>query len=72
MAKHSSVRWGKGQVRRLGLAHTSPYIGQITSKDVLNGTGNSTQYSIITSMGEESGKMGYISNRITSLLYIQS
>ena len=36
--------------------HTLLYIKQITNKDLLYSTGNSTQYSIITNMEKESKK----------------
>ena len=32
------------------------YVKQIINKDLLYNTGNSTQYSVITYMGKESGK----------------
>ena len=43
------------------------YIKQITNKDLLHSTGNSTQNSILTCMGKES-KGGYMYNRFI-LLY---
>ena len=36
--------------------HTLLYIKQIANKDLLYGTGNSTQYSVMTYMGKESKK----------------
>ena len=36
--------------------YTLLYIKQITNKDLLYSTGNSTQYSVITYMGKESEK----------------
>ena len=40
--------------------HTLLYIEQITSKNLPYGTGNSTQYPVMTSMEKESKKSGYI------------
>lgn len=37
--------------------HTAIHINKITNKDLLNSTGNSTQYCAITYMGKESGKI---------------
>ena len=37
--------------------HILLYIRQITNKDLLYSTGNSTQYFVITYMGKESEKM---------------
>ena len=36
--------------------HTLLYVRQITNKDLLYSTGNSTQYSVIIYMGKESEK----------------
>ena len=47
---------------RLGLTNTlytkqvTIYTKQITNKDLLHDTGNSVQYSVMTSMGKESKK----------------
>ena len=48
-------KWhGKGN-QEIGIdIYTSLYIKQITNKDLLYHTGNSTQYSVITDMGKES------------------
>ena len=72
MTKHKHSEVGEGQFRSLGLTHIPLYIRQITNKDVLYSTGNSTQYSIITYMGEEPEEMGYMYNRISSLLYTRN
>ena len=36
--------------------YTLLYLKQTTNEDLLSGTGNSTQYSVITHMGKESEK----------------
>ena len=51
--------------------HTLLYIKQITNKDLLYSTGNSTQYSIITNMEKESEKKVNVCICITeSLCYL--
>ena len=40
--------------------YTILYIKQITNKNLLYGTGNSTQYSVMAYMGEEYKKGGYM------------
>ena len=48
---------GGGIKQKLGInIHTLLYIKQITNKDLLYSTGNSTQYSVITYMRKESEK----------------
>ena len=37
--------------------HTLLYLRQVTNKDLLYSTGNSTQYSVITYMGKESERV---------------
>ena len=44
----------------LGLIYTPLYIKYVINKDVLYSTGNSTQYSVITYMGKEFEKNGYM------------
>ena len=49
---------GGGIKQKLGInIHTLLYIKQITNKDLLYSTGNSTQYSVITYMRKESEKV---------------
>ena len=40
--------------------YTLLYIKQIPNKDLLYSTGNSTQYSVMSYLGEESKKSGFI------------
>ena len=49
---------GKGEINQeFGVnIYTLLYIKQITNKDLLYSTGNSTQYSVMTYMGKESEK----------------
>ena len=59
--KHSCqrIRWG-GINWEIGIdIYTLLYIKQITNKDLLHSTGNSTQNSVLTYMGKES-KSGYM------------
>ena len=51
------VNWETGTDRYMLL-----YIKQITFKDLLYATGNSTQYSAVTYMGKESKRSGYVYN----------
>ena len=39
---------GEGEIRNLGLIHTTLYLKYITNKDLLYSPGNSAQYSVIT------------------------
>ena len=48
--------------------YTLLYIKQITNKDLLYSTGNSTQYSVMTYMGKESKKRVDICKCITDSL----
>ena len=48
--------WGGLNQELMMNIHTLLYIKQITNKDLLYSTGNSTQYSIITNMEKESKK----------------
>ena len=49
--------WGGGVNQEVGInIYTLLYTKQITNKDVLYRTENSTQYSVITYMGKESEK----------------
>ena len=50
--------WHGGEINQeLGMnIHTLLYIRQMTNKDLLYSTGNSTQYSVITHMRKESKK----------------
>ena len=49
--------WRGGVNQELGInIHTPLYIRQITNKNLLYSTGNSTQYSVITYMRKESEK----------------
>ena len=47
---------GQNYTGRLGLTNTLQYIKQITNKDLLCSTRNSTQYSVVIYMGKESQK----------------
>ena len=47
---------GKRERYKLGDWDTLLYIKQITNKDILQSTGSSTQYSVMTYMGKESEK----------------
>ena len=47
----------EGSIRRLRLTHTLLYVTQITNKDLLYSTGNSTQHFVITYKGKESEKI---------------
>ena len=48
---------GEGINWEIGIdIHTLLYIKQLTKKDLLYSTGNSTQYSVMTYMGKESNK----------------
>ena len=48
---------GEGIVRKFGIdMYTLLYLNCIINKDLLNSTGNSIQYSLITYMGKESEK----------------
>ena len=50
-------RWGEEINQELEMnIHTLLYIRQITNKDILYSTGNSTQYSEVTSKRKESKK----------------
>ena len=52
-------QWGKGGGinQEYGINRYTPiYIKQITNKDLLYSTGNSTQYSVMAYMGKESKK----------------
>ena len=49
--------------------YTLLYIKQVTNKDLLYSTGNSTQYSVMTYMGKESKKGVVICICITDSLY---
>ena len=46
----------KGRLTGGKPACTLLYLKQTTNEDLLSGTGNSTQYSVITHMGKESEK----------------
>ena len=47
--------WGQGLNQELGInIYTLLYIKQVTNKDLLYSTGNSTQYSVMAYMGKES------------------
>ena len=49
--------WGGGINWETGIdIYTLLYIKQITNKDLMYNTGNSTQYSVMTYMGKESKK----------------
>ena len=50
--------WGEGITREFAIdtLYTLLYLKQITNKDLLYSTGNSTQYSAVTHMGKESKK----------------
>ena len=48
--------WGGLNQELMMNIHTLLYIKQITNKDLLYSTGNSTQYSVMTYMGIESEK----------------
>ena len=62
MGKEGGINW------EIGIdIYTLLYIKQITNKDLLHSTGNSTQNSVLTYMGKES-KSGYMCNRFI-LLY---
>ena len=48
--------------------YTLLYVKQITNKDLLYGTGNSTQYTVTTYRGKESKNGGYtITNSLCSI-----
>ena len=60
--------WG-GMNWEIGIdIHTLLYIKQITNKDLLYSTGNSTRYSVMGSMGKESKKRGAIGVCMTDSL----
>ena len=59
---------GGGINWEIGLDKYTPSMKQITNKDLLYSTGNTTQYSIMTYMGKQSKKKGYMYNWFT-LLY---
>ena len=46
--------WGGLNQELMMNIHTLLYIKQITNKDLLYSTGNSTQYSVMTHMGNDS------------------
>ena len=61
--------WGGGINWEIGIGtYTLLYIKEITNKDLLYSSGNSTQYSVMTFMGEESKKRQDICICITDSL----
>ena len=49
-------RWGRVKLGGGGNTYTRLYIKQMINKDLLHSLGTSTQYSVVTHMGEESEK----------------
>ena len=61
VTKKERGQWGRGIYQKLGMnLHTLQYIRQIPNKDLLYGTGNSTQYSVMTCMRKEFKKSEYV------------
>ena len=58
MQKTNIVMAEEGYIGRLGVTYTYTLLNikQITNKDMLYSTGNSTQYSVVADMGKESKK----------------